>query len=344
MVSDEVIVQTDQIKKYFPLTKALSISRKTEAFVHAVDGVDIRIADEEVLGVVGESGCGKTTLGKMLVRLLEPTHGTLIFRGDDITHLSSKEMKPYRNDMQMIFQDPFSSLPVRYTASDILTEPLKIHKRISSKEEGMDQVSKLLEDVGLTPIDQFLEKHPNELSGGQRQRVCIARAIALNPKFIVADEPVSMLDLSVRAGILNLLKKIKEEHGLTLMLITHDLASAQYMSNRIAIMYIGKIVERGPGKEILQLPYHPYTLLLKSALPTLDPRTKHHLKTLPGEGDLPNPLSLPTGCTFHPRCVYAQKKCSREIPELREYEGREVACHGVGEWIDPEKIAAEVEV
>ena len=280
----------------------------------------------------------------MLIRLIEPTHGTLRYRNEDITHLRRKEMRKYRCDMQMIFQDPFSSLPVRYTAGQILCEPLKIHKRVSTTEECVDRASKLLDDVGLTPTDTFLQKHPNELSGGQRQRLCIARAITLNPKFIVADEPVSMLDLSVRAGILNLLKRLKDEHGLTLMLITHDLASAQYMCNMISIMYIGKIVELGPGKEILQLPYHPYTMLLKSALPTLNPLTKHHLMSLPGEGDLPNPLCIPFGCTFHPRCVYAKEICKKVIPELRDYDGRQISCHGIGDWIDPEIAAAELKV
>jgi peptide/nickel transport system ATP-binding protein len=182
------------------------------------------------------------------------------------------------------------------------------------------------------------------LSGGQRQRLCIARAITLNPKFIVADEPVSMLDLSVRAGILNLLNKLKEEYGLTLMLITHDLATAQYMCNMISIMYIGKIVELGPGKEILQLPYHPYTMLLRMALPTLNPQIKHHLLSLPGEGDLPNPLCIPTGCAFHPRCIYAKDICKEKTPQLRAYNRRQVSCHGVGDWIDPEEIAARMKV
>lgn len=311
--------------------------------VRAVDGVDFFIRNREVFGIVGESGCGKTTLGKLLVRLLEPTDGKLEFMGKDITHISMKEMKEERRQAQIIFQDPFSSLPVRLNTEEILQEPFKIHKMVKNDKEAREKIIELLEDVGLVPVDVFLEKHPNQLSGGQRQRLSIARSLSLKPKFIVADEPVSMLDLSVRAEILNLLRKLKEEHGLTLLLITHDLASAQYMCDRIGIMYVGVIVERGLGKEILDTPYHPYTMLLKAALPTLDPRTKHHLRELPTEEEIADPIDIPSGCRFHPRCIYAKEICKEEEPELRSVKNRSVACHAVGIWMDPAEEVSKME-
>ncbi|MFW9853600.1 MAG: ABC transporter ATP-binding protein [Candidatus Thorarchaeota archaeon] len=336
--SETPIVEAKNLKKWFTLKKGISstFGMSQEIKIRAVDGVDLQVLDGEVFGIVGESGCGKTTLGKLLIRLLEPTDGLLSFRGTEITHLSMKEMRKFRREMQIIYQDPFSSLPVRFKVSRILTEPFQIHKLISSKADGIERASELLEDVGLVPTDVFLEKYPNELSGGQRQRVGIARAIALKPKFILADEPVSMLDLSVRAEILNLILKLKKDYGLTLLLITHDLASAQFMCNRVAIMYVGKIVEVGSGDEIFSKPYHPYTMLLKAALPTLDPRTKHHLSQLPTEEEIANPIDLPPGCRFHPRCIYAQDFCKRNEPELRTYLDREVACHAIGDWLQPE--------
>ncbi|MHA2207775.1 MAG: oligopeptide/dipeptide ABC transporter ATP-binding protein [Candidatus Thorarchaeota archaeon] len=334
-----LIVEAIDLKKWFTLRKGLGGSigfGGEEVYVRAVDGVDIDIRDGEIFGIVGESGCGKTTLGKLLIRLLEPTDGVLKFMGEEITHHSMKKMRPLRREMQIIYQDPFSSLPVRFKASAILAEPFKIHKMISGKEEAIEKASELLEKVGLVPVEVFLEKHPNALSGGQRQRLSIARSIALKPKFIVADEPVSMLDLSVRAEILNLIKALKEEYGLTVLLITHDLASAQFMCNRIGIMYVGKMVEKGPGKEILTYPFHPYTMLLKAALPTLDPRTKHHHDDLPTEGEVANPIAIPKGCRFHPRCIYAKDICNEEEPELIAADGREVACHALGDWLNPE--------
>jgi peptide/nickel transport system ATP-binding protein len=339
MSTENPTISAHNLKKWFPLRKGLSgtLSLGQEVFVRAVDGVDIDIKQGEIFGIVGESGCGKTTLGKLLIRLLEPTQGSLKFEGIDITNLSMRKMREFRKGMQIIYQDPFSSLPSRYKSCDILAEPFKIHKMLSGKDDAIEKASELLTKVGLVPVDVFLEKYPNQLSGGQRQRLSIARALALNPKFIVADEPVSMLDLSVRADVLNLIKRLKEEFGLTLLLITHDLASAQYMCNRIGIMYVGVIVEKGPGCEILETPYHPYTMLLKSALPTLDPRTKHHHGNLPTIWDVANPINVPSGCRFHPRCIYARDICKDVEPELKEVGERQVACHAVGVWLHPEE-------
>ncbi|MHA1977793.1 MAG: oligopeptide/dipeptide ABC transporter ATP-binding protein [Candidatus Hodarchaeales archaeon] len=331
----QTIVEARDLKKVFSLKKgfgsALGVSK--EILVRAVDGVNLEIQDGEIFGIVGESGCGKTTLGKLLIRLLEPTDGVLRFRNQDITHMSMRNLRKLRREMQIIYQDPFNSLPVRYTVSQILMEPLKIHNLISNKEEGISRAKKLLEDVELVPTELFLKKHPNELSGGQRQRVGIARAIALKPKFIIADEPVSMLDLSVRAEILNLLLALKRNYGLTMILITHDLANAQFMCNRVGIMYVGKIVEVGRGEDIFSRPQHPYTMLLKAALPTLDPRTKHHLSDLPTEEEIANPIDLPSGCRFHPRCIYKRKICKEKDPDLQYYDDREIACHAIDNWI-----------
>lgn len=341
-----LIVEAIGLKKWFSLRTGLSRSvgiGGEEIHVHAVNGVDLDIRDGEIFGIVGESGCGKTTLGKMLIRLLEPNDGILKFRGQEITHRPMKKMRELRREMQIIYQDPFSSLPVRLKASEILSEPFKIHKLVSGNDEAREKASELLEEVGLVPTDVFLEKLPNALSGGQRQRLSIARSIALKPKFIVADEPVSMLDLSVRAGILNLIKGLKEEYGLTVLLITHDLASAQYMCNRIAIMYLGRIVEQGPGREILKTPFHPYTMLLKAALPTLDPRKKHHQSDLPTTGEVANPIDTPKGCSFHPRCIYAKDICSEEVPQLQKVGERKVACHAIGNWLLPEGYSQQEE-
>ena len=333
-----IVIQASNLKKWFSLRSDFFsyLSRGEGEQVRAVDSVDFVIWEEEIYGLAGESGCGKTTLGKLLIRLLEPTDGKINFLGTDITHLSRKKMKKLRKDIQIIFQDPFSSLPVRLTVKEILYEPLKIHNVVLTQGERLKMVHEVLEATDLLPIKNFIDKHPNELSGGQRQRVCIARAIILKPHFIIADEPVSMLDVSVRAGILELIKNLRKEFGFTTLLITHDLSVAQYMCDRIGIMYVGKMVEEGDGKQILRNPYHPYTMLLKAVLPTLDPKIRHHLHDMPVvEAEIASPINPPLGCRFHPRCIFAKEICKEKEPLLKKFKDRMVACHGVGEWVFP---------
>lgn len=335
----ETLIQASNLKKWFPLRTGFSLEgvRGKTGSARAVNGVNLDIGDKEIYGLVGESGCGKTTLGKLLTRLLEPTDGNITFLGTDITHKSRREMKKIRRYMQTIFQDPFSSLPVRLKIKHILLEPLKLHNIGSTQAERLKMVNDILEATDLIPTAAFIDKHPNELSGGQRQRVAIARAMMLRPRFVVADEPVSMLDVSIRAGILSMIEKLKKEYDLSVLLITHDLSVAQHMCNRIGIMYIGRIVEEGVGKDVLRNPYHPYTLVLKSVLPTLDPRTRHHLQDIPIiEEEIAECTHPPPGCCFHPRCIYAKEICKEEAPPLREFRDRMVACYAVGEWLFPQ--------
>jgi peptide/nickel transport system ATP-binding protein len=325
-VPDNVLLQVKQLKKHFPITGGLW--RKVVGYVKAVDGVSFYIKEGETLGLVGESGCGKTTTGRTVLRLLEPTDGEIIFNDPDlgsvhIEELDARELKIVRPKMQIIFQDPFSSLDPRMTLERIVAEPLKIN-RVLQGQALRNRVGDLLETVGLRR--EYMTRYPHAFSGGQRQRIGIARALALNPKLIICDEPVSALDVSIQAQVLNLLEDLQAQFGLTYLFIAHDLSVVEHISDRVAVMYVGFLVEMAGTDELYYHPKHPYTEALMAAIPKPNPRMRTRPIKLPGE--VANPANPPSGCYFHPRCRYAQDICSQERPELRDV-GNEhwVACH-----------------
>jgi len=322
------IVLAAQLKKWFPVQKSFleRLFAREKTYVRAVDGVDLVVNTGETLALVGESGSGKTTLGKLILRLIDPTSGKIYFNGQDITNVTGEPLRRLRRRMQIIYQDPYASLNPRMTIGDILEHPLKIHKMVSTKQEAKELVLNVLEKAGLTPPDDFYNLYPRNLSGGQRQRVAIARAIILKPELIVADEPVSMIDVSLRASILNLMIELKKELNLTYMFITHDLAVAKYIADNIAVMYLGKIVEKAPIMELFISPLHPYTQALLSAIPIPKP-LRERQRRLNISGEIPSPINIPTGCRFHPRCPFSIERCIRDEPPLIEV-GKEhyVAC------------------
>ena len=309
------VLEVKHLKKYFNVPQGT---------LHAVDDVSFSVEKGETIGIVGESGCGKSTLGKTIMKLHEPTAGQMVFNDTDIAPMSPKEFKPLRYHIQMIFQDPYASLNPRMTVGEIIREPMDIHGVYDTKEEREKRVRELLEIVGLKP--DHIRRYPHEFSGGQRQRIGIARTLALNPKFIVCDEPISALDVSIQAQVINLLEKIQNEMGIAYLFIAHDLSMVKHISDRIGVMYLGNMVEIGDADDIYHEPLHPYTQALLSSVPIPDPKVARNKKRIVLEGELPSPINPPSGCVFRTRCPKATERCAQEKPALKTVGNRQVAC------------------
>ncbi len=315
--SEDIILEVKNLKMYFPVGSGF-LSRKPVGYVKAVDDVSFTVQRGETLGLVGESGCGKTTTGRSILQLYKPTAGQVIFDGQDLTSMNTKTMRGMRREMQVIFQDPYSSLNPRMTAGNIIGEPLIVHGLVANKTEYRDKVADLLTNVGLNPY--MADRFPHEFSGGQRQRIGVARALSVSPKFIVADEPVSALDVSIQAQIINLLEDLQEQFNLTYLFIAHDLSVVRHISDRVGVMYLGHLVEMAERNEIYRNPSHPYTKALLSAVPIPDPVLDAQRERVLLSGEVPSPLNPPSGCVFHPRCPVANDTCSQILPDLREVE------------------------
>jgi oligopeptide/dipeptide ABC transporter ATP-binding protein len=317
---DARLLEVEGLVTRYPIPRGIlgTIARRPKLTVRAVDGVSFSVGAGEMVALVGESGCGKTSTAQTVIRMVENNAGSIRFRGSEIGSLGARELRPLRREIQIIYQDPYESLDPRFTVRDTIEEPIRVHALVGSEDAREEKVREAMERAGLTPTDLFIDRFPHELSGGQRQRVAIAAALVLEPKLLIADEPVSMLDVSVRAGILALLDGLRKE-GMGVLMITHDLSTAAHFADRIAVMYLGRIVEEGPAKQVVRDPQHPYTKALISVVPRRDPDQQTVPQILTGE--TPNPVRVPSGCRFHPRCPVAEDRCKEIDPELRDVKG-----------------------
>ena len=331
-VASKTLVDVRDLKMHFPLTQGI-VFQRVIGYVRAVDGVSFSIERGQTLGLVGESGSGKTTIGRTIVRLYKPTAGQILFGDKDLATMGGEELRQARQRVQMVFQDPFASLNPRYTIGSLIAEPMHIYK-VASRAEIRERTSELLRVVGLRP--EYIDRYPHEFSGGQRQRIAVARALSINPEFVIADEPVSALDVSIRAQVLNLLQRLQQQFNLTYLFVSHDLSVVRHVADRIAVMYLGKIVELADRDEIYAAPKHPYTKALLSAVPIPDPQIEKKRQRIILSGDLPSPINIPSGCRFHTRCPMAQQICREVEPAFEAKEGREhyAACH-FSEFVTP---------